>query len=150
MLFDPPDAGIGWSAAVAAADGFVVLRGQGRRQVLCQTSLWISNGGRSYRALVVAAPRRPRHRGGAAATSATAALASSAPNALSAARLPHRGRCSTRRRGGRPLRPRRHPGAGRLERDRRHPLASGGSLTLTDVGGETRTVPFDTGFFGES
>jgi hypothetical protein len=46
-LFDPPDARIGWSAALAKADGFLffAIKDAG---ALCQTSLWMSNGGRFY------------------------------------------------------------------------------------------------------
>ena len=46
-LFDPTDAKLGWSAALAAADGFLFFAVKDAR-VLCQTSLWFSNGGRSY------------------------------------------------------------------------------------------------------
>ena len=45
MLFDPADARIGWSAAVAAADGFVFFAVKDA-QVLGQTAIWMSNGGR--------------------------------------------------------------------------------------------------------
>lgn len=53
-LFDPPGATIGWSAAVAKLDGFVFFAVKDAR-VLGQTSLWMSNGGRSY------APWSSRH-----------------------------------------------------------------------------------------
>ena len=46
---------IGWSAAVAAADGFVFFAVKDA-QMLCQTSLWMSNGGRFF------APWSSRHR----------------------------------------------------------------------------------------
>lgn len=44
-LFDPPDARIGWSAALANSDGFVFFAVKDAR-ILCQTSLWLSNAGR--------------------------------------------------------------------------------------------------------
>lgn len=53
-LFDPPDARVGWSVVVAATDGFVFFAVKDAA-VLCQTSLWMSNGGRSY------APWSSRH-----------------------------------------------------------------------------------------
>lgn len=53
-LLDPPDARLGWSAAVAKLDGFVFFAVKDAG-VLCQTSLWMSNGGRSY------APWSSRH-----------------------------------------------------------------------------------------
>ncbi len=53
-LFDPRDAAIGWSAAVAATDGFVFFALKDA-SVLPQTSLWMSNGGRPY------APWNGRH-----------------------------------------------------------------------------------------
>lgn len=46
-LFDPPSAAIGWSAAVAVNDGFVFFALKDA-SVLCQTSLWMSNGGRPF------------------------------------------------------------------------------------------------------
>jgi hypothetical protein len=54
-LFDPPDARIGWSAAVAKVDGFVFFAVKDA-SVLGQTSLWMSNGGRRY------APWSSRHK----------------------------------------------------------------------------------------
>lgn len=53
-LMDPADARFGWSAAVAKVDGFVFFAVKDA-SVLCQTSLWMSNGGRSY------APWSSRH-----------------------------------------------------------------------------------------
>jgi len=53
-LFDPPAARIGWSAAVAPQDGFVFFALKDAR-LLCQTTLWMSQGGRDY------APWNGRH-----------------------------------------------------------------------------------------
>ncbi|HEX3982346.1 MAG TPA: hypothetical protein VHX12_01505, partial [Acidisoma sp.] len=46
-LFDPPNARIGWSAALAMRDGFLFFAVKDARR-LNQTSLWMSNGGRFY------------------------------------------------------------------------------------------------------
>ncbi|HMN88063.1 MAG TPA: hypothetical protein PKA74_19065, partial [Bauldia sp.] len=46
-LFDPPAAEIGWSAALAKADGFLFFAVKDAR-LLPQTSLWMSDGGRHY------------------------------------------------------------------------------------------------------
>ncbi len=143
-LFDPSDAGIGWSAAVAAADGFVFfsLKDAG---MLCQTSLWMSNGGRSY------APWSSRHRAVLGIEESTThfgdgRLASSAANGLSAAgyrtALPLGGEVVVRYAlGAIPV-----PEGWSEVAD----VAVGdGTLTLTDVGGGTVRVGFDAGFLGD-
>lgn len=140
-LFDPPDAGIGWSAAVAAADGFVffAVRDAG---VLCQTSLWMSNGGRSY------APWSSRHRAVLGIEEATShfgdgRIVSSAANGLSAA-----GYRTALALGGEVV-VRYALGAIPVPAGWREVVdltAGDGVLLLTDVGGGTVRVPFDAGF----
>lgn len=141
-LFDPADAAIGWSAAVAAEDGFVffALKDAG---VLCQTSLWMSNGGRSY------APWSSRHRAVLGIEEATAhfgdgRLASAAPNALSAAgyrtALPLGGELVVRYALGAIPVPAGWREVAVIELD-------DGGLTLADVGGGTVRLRFDAGFF---
>ena len=140
-LFDPPDAEIGWSAAVAPADGFVFFAVKDAG-VLCQTSLWMSDGGRSY------APWSSRHRAVLGIEESTAhfgdgRIVSAAPNALSAAgyrtALPLGGEVVVRYAlGAIPV-----PEGWREIAD----IAVGdGTLTLADVGGGTVRVPFDAGF----
>ena len=143
-LFDPPEAGVGWSAAVAAADGFVffALKDAG---VLCQTSLWMSNGGRHY------PPWSSRHRAVLGIEEATAhfgdgRVVSSAANGFAAAgyrtALPLGGEiCVRYALGAIPV-----PDGWReitgLD-------LGGGTLTLTDIGGGTAQVPFDTSFLDD-
>ena len=140
-LFDPPDAGIGWSAAVAAADGFVFFAVKDAG-VLCQTSLWMSNGGRSY------APWSSRHRAVLGIEEGTAhfgdgRIVSAAANALSAAgyrtALALGGEVVVRYAlGAIPV-----PEGWREVAD----VAVGdGALTLTEAGGGAVRVPFDAGF----
>ena len=140
-LFDPPEAGVGWSAAVAAADGFVffALKDAG---VLCQTSLWMSNGGRHY------PPWSSRHRAVLGIEEATAhfgdgRIVSAAANALSAAgyrtALPLGGERVVRYAlGAIPV-----PDGWREVADI---ALADGALTLTDIGGGTARVPFDASF----
>jgi len=146
-LFDPPAAAIGWSAALAKADGFLFFAVKDAR-MLPQTSLWMSNGGRSY------APWLSRH---------TAVLGieescthygdghrlSAAPNDLSKAGYrtavtltPERPTVVRYALGAIPADP-----AWSEVTD----IALGtGELVLTDAGGATARVPFDTAFFGGS
>jgi hypothetical protein len=132
---------------VAAADGFVFFAVKDA-QILGQTALWTSDGGRSY------APWSSRHRAVLGIEEACShfgdgRLASSAPNAYSergyrtSIALRPDGEVIVRYALGAIPAP-----AGWTEiADIRW---AGGSLILTDVGGETRTVPFDTGFIGAS
>ena len=140
-LFDPPDAGIGWSAAAAAADGFVFFAVKDA-SALCQTSLWMSNGGRSY------APWSSRHRAVLGIEEATAhfgdgRIVSAAANALSAAgyrtALALGGEVVVRYAlGAIPV-----PEGWREVAD----VAVGeGGLRLADAGGGVVRVPFDGGF----
>jgi hypothetical protein len=140
-LFDPSDAGIGWSAAVAAADGFVFFAVKDAG-VLRQTSLWMSNGGRSY------APWSSRHRAVLGIEESTThfgdgRLVSAAPNALSAA-----GYCTALPLGGEVV-VRYALGAIPVPEGWREIAdieVGDGGLTLADVGGGTARVPFDAGF----
>ena len=141
-LFDPPDARLGWSAAVAAADGFVFFAVKDAA-ALCQTSLWMSNGGRDY------APWSSRHRAVLGIEESTThfgdgRLASAGANALSAAgyrtALALGGALAVRYAlGAIPLPDGWTEIAGIAPGD--------GTLTLADVGGGTLSLPFDTRFF---
>jgi len=140
-LFDPPDAGIGWSAAVAAADGFVFFAVKDAG-ALCQTSLWMSNGGRSY------APWASRHRAVLGIEEATAhfgdgRIVSAAANALSAAgyrtALPLGGEVVVRYALGAIPAPEGW-------REIAAVTLGDGVLTLADIGGGTASVPFDARF----
>jgi hypothetical protein len=143
-LFDPPDARIGWSAAVAKAEGFLFFAVKDAR-VLCQTSLWFSNGGRFY------APWLSRHRAVLGIEESCAYYgdghrASIAPNDLTASGyrtalvLDPAGETSIRYAcGAIPLPASWTEVAG---------IAIGpGRLTITDAAGGSESVPFDTAFF---
>jgi hypothetical protein len=144
-LFDPPDARLGWSAAVASADGFVFFAVKDAR-VLGQTSLWMSNGGRRY------APWSSRHLAvlgieESCTLFGDGRIAAVAPNSLSAAgyrtavRLRPDGEVVVRYALGAIPAP-----AGWSEVTDIH--LGAGELTITDRSGEVRVVPFDTDFFG--
>jgi hypothetical protein len=142
-LFDPRDARVGWSAAVAAADGFVFFAVKDAR-VLSQTSLWMSNGGRSY------APWSSRHTAVLGIEESTTLfgdgrLASAAPNAFS-------------REGYRTAVPLRPDGEvvvryalGAIPAEGWSEVAAirlgAGEITVVDRNGTSRALPFDTGFF---
>ena len=100
-LFDPPDARTGWSAAVASADGFVFFAVKDA-QVLGQTSLWMSNGGRQLCALVVAAPGGARDRGELHAVRRRADRGGGAEQPFRGG-VPDGGAAAPGRRGGDPL-----------------------------------------------
>jgi hypothetical protein len=140
-LIDPKDAVTGWSAAVAARDGFVFFAVKDAR-ILTQTSLWMSNGGRFF------PPWNSRH---------TAVLGiEETTTYFGNGRLVSAGENDLSREGYRTaveLGPevvvRYALGA--------IPVPDGwteiadvkigdGTLTLTDVGGGTETVPFDSAF----
>jgi hypothetical protein len=147
MLFDPTDARLGWSAAVAAADGFVFFAVKDA-QVLGQTAIWMSNGGRSY------APWSSRHLAVLGIEEACChfgdgRLVSGAPNAFtergyrtSVALAPEDAVVVRYALGAIPA----PAGWSEIANVR----VEGGALTLTDVGGETRTLPFYPDFFGAS
>lgn len=140
-LFDPVDARIGWSAAVASADGFVFFAIKDAA-LLCQTSLWMSNGGRSY------APWSSRHRAVLGIEEGTAhfgdgRLVSAAANDLAVAgyrtAVPLGGEVATRYAlGAIPVPEGWHEVADVELVD--------GALVLSDVGGGSVRVPFDSGF----
>lgn len=141
-LFDPRDARIGWSAAVAAKDGFVFFAVKDA-QVLTQTSLWMSNGGRFY------APWSSRHLAVLGIEESTAhfgdgRLVSAGENALSRegyrTAVPLGGEVAVRYALGAIPAP---EGWSEIA-----DVAVGdGGLTLVDVGGGRETVGFDAGFF---
>lgn len=144
-LFDPPAAQFGWSAAVAAADGFIFFAVKDA-QALTQTSLWMSNGGRHY------APWSSRHLAVLGIEESTThfgdgRLAAEAPNDLSRAgyrtAVPLSGEVVVRYALGAIPAP-----------DGWSEIASitlgDGTLTLADSGGATEAAPFDTDFFGEA
>lgn len=134
ILTEAHGAGLGWSAAVAEAQGFVFFAIKDAR-VLPQTILWMSNGGRDY------APWNGRHRAVLGIEEAVTGLlldeserakagialggAVTVSYAFGAVALPE--------------------GWTRVAK-----IAVGEKvLTLTDVGGGRRIVPFDGRFFGE-
>lgn len=140
-LFDPRDARIGWSAATTADFVFFALKDAA---VLCQTSLWMSNGGRPFppwsgrHTHVLGIEESCTHFGDGAEASARENDLSRAGYrtavdlgtdvtvryALGAVPLP--------------------PGFSSVTNIRR--TAQG--IDLVDAGGERHAVPFDTGFFG--
>ena len=143
-LFDPPEVAIGWSAALAKADGFLFFAVKDAR-MLPQTSLWMSNGGRSY------APWLSRH---------TAVLGieescthfgdghrlSAAPNDLTRAGY----RTAVTLSPEKPTVVRYALGA--IPADPAWSVVSdiavgGGHLTITDASGRSATVPFHSAFF---
>jgi hypothetical protein len=142
-LLDPPDARIGWSAAVAAADGFVFFAVKDAG-VLCQTSLWMSNGGRRY------APWSSRHLAvlGIEETCAhfgDGPAVSGGENDLTRAgyrtSVALGGRVDVRYALGAIPAPEGWSEVAAIE------LAPDG-LRLADVGGNRVSVPFDAGFLG--
>ena len=142
-LYDPPQARLGWSAAVAAADGFVFFALKDAR-LLTQTSLWMTNGGRSY------APWLSRHTAvlGIEETCTwfgLGRLASAAPNPVTAEGYrtaidlaPHGEVVVRYVLGAIPA-----DGLSEIAEIRPGP----GTLTLTDVSGAARLLPFDDAFF---
>jgi len=143
-LFDPPDQHIGWSAAFAKADGFLFFAIKDAR-VLCQTSLWMSNGGRHY------APWLSRHRAVLGIEESCTHFGdghrvSAAPNDLTASGYktalaldPHGETVVRYALGAIPA-----PASWTEVAD----IAVGeGRLTITDIGGGNAAVPFDTDFF---
>ena len=145
-LFDPPAAQLGWSAALAPADGFLFFALKDAQR-LPQTSLWFSNAGRFY------APWLSRHRAvlGIEETCSHFAdghRASIAPNELSAAgyrtavALDTYGETTISYAcGAIPA----EPGWTEVA-----DISIGDScLAISDVGGGSVSVPFDVGFFVE-
>ncbi len=142
-LFDPPEATIGWSAALASADGFLFFAVKDAR-VLCQTSLWHSNGGRDY------APWLSRHLAVLGIEESCAYFgeghrASIAPNDLTAAgyrtaiTLDPNADIGIRYAFGAIPAPVGWTEVADI-------VVGGGTLTISDVGGGSVSVPFDGGF----
>lgn len=143
-LLDPPTARIGWSAAVAKVDGFVFFAVKDAA-LLCQTSIWMSNGGRTY------APWSSRHLAVLGIEESCAhfgdgPIISGGDNDMTAA-----GYRTSVALGGRVD---VHYALGAI------PVPDGWSeiagitlgereLVLTDVNGRSESVPFDASFFGE-
>jgi hypothetical protein len=143
-LFDPPDATIGWSAALARADGFLFFAVKDAR-VLCQTSLWMSHRGRFY------APWLSRHAAVLGIEESCTYFgdghrASIAPNDLSAAgyrtaiALVPAGEVAVRYAFGAIAAPAGWTEVADID-------VGDGALTITDVGGGAVSVPFDGGLF---
>lgn len=144
-LFDRADARMGWTAALAQADGFLFFAVKDAR-ILCQTSLWMSNGGRYY------APWLSRHR-------AVLGLEESCAMFGNGHRASIEGNAVARAgyRTALPLDP-------NGEREIRYALGAipadpawsevadivpgDGRLTIRDVGGRECVVPFDSALFG--
>jgi hypothetical protein len=145
-LYDPRDARIGWSAAVAAADGFLFFAVKDAA-VLNQTSLWMSNGGRKY------APWSSRHTAVLGIEEGSTyfgdgRVASAGPNAFA-------------QEGYRTAVPLRPDGEvvvryalGALAAEGWSEVAdvrlSAGALSIVDRSGTSRTVPFDDGFLADA
>ena len=106
VLTERPGTRLGWSAAVAARDGFVFFAVKDAA-ALPQTVLWMSNGGRDY------APWNGRHRAVIGIEEAATGIHLPAPR-----RIPASG--WSRRKQQHRLRLRRHRRAGGLEPDRRY------------------------------
>jgi hypothetical protein len=140
-LVDPKDARTGWSAAVAARDGFVFFAVKDA-QLLTQTSLWMSNGGRFY------APWSSRHLAVLGIEESTTHFGDGRLAATAANSLTRDGYRTAVDLGGEvviryALGAIPHPDGWSEIAD----ITLGdGTLTLTDVGGGSETVPFDTAF----
>jgi hypothetical protein len=142
-LFDPPSASIGWSAAVAAHDGFVFFALKDAA-VLPQTSLWMSNGGRPF------APWNSRHTNVLGIEESCTHFGDGLAAAAGESDLSRAGyRTSVDLSGGVTVR----YALGAV------PLPAGftrvadiarvaGGIELVDVSGARHPVPFDTAFFG--
>ena len=145
-LFDPPEVAIGWSAALAKADGFLFFAVKDAR-MLPQTSLWMSNGGRSY------APWLSRHRAVLGIEESCTHFGdghrlSAAPNDLTRAGY----RTAVTLSPEKPTVVRYALGAipADLSWTEVADIAVGaGRLTITDVSGASETVPFHSAFFDE-
>lgn len=148
-LFDPPDATVGWSAAVVAPDpearegGFVFFAVKDAG-LLPQTSLWMSNGGRDY------PPWDGRHRAvlgieESCSLFGDGRLAAAAPNRLSAegyrTAVPLGGEVAVRYALGAVPLPEGWSEVAEI-------LFAEAALTLVDVSGARLALPFDGGFFG--
>ncbi|MFT3973983.1 MAG: hypothetical protein QM699_11195 [Amaricoccus sp.] len=143
-LFDPQAARVGWSAAVAKVDGFVFFAVKDA-SVLTQTSLWMSNGGRSY------APWSSRHLAVLGIEETCAHFGDGPAVSGGDNDLSRQGYRTAVTLGGRV--------------DVRYALGAipvpdgwsevmditvgGGKLVLTDVSGRRETVPFDPEFLGD-
>jgi hypothetical protein len=146
-LFDPQAATLGWSAALAVRDGFLFFALKDAR-VLTSTSLWMSNGGRDF------APWLSRHFAVLGIEESCAHfgeghLAAITPNALTAAgyrtalTLDPAGETVVRYAfGGIPA----DPSWTRVTDIR----LQGDTLTITDAGGASATLPFDPNFFADA
>ncbi len=142
-LFDPPEATLGWSAAVAAADGFVFFAVKDAR-MLCQTSLWMSNGGRRY------PPWSSRHRAVLGIEEGTTHFGDGPRVSATANALSEHGYRTAIPLGGAVV-VRYALGAIPCPTGWREVAAvtlADGAATLVDAGGGAVTVPFDSGFFG--
>jgi hypothetical protein len=145
-LFDPLNARIGWSAALASREGFLFFAVKDARR-LSQTSLWMSNGGRFY------APWLSRHVAvlgieESCAYFASGHRASTQPNDLSAAgystalQLNPDGEVAVRYAlGAIPANP--------AWSEVSDIVLGDGILIITDGSGDQAHVPFDTDFFDE-
>lgn len=134
VMSEKPGAQLGWSAALAKADGFLFFAIKDAT-VLPHTALWMSNGGRSY------APWNGRHRAviGIEEASLDHRLIEDPQDRPSGLAL-GKGRATVRYAlGAIPV-----PAGWTAVSDIR---LDGDKLTLTDAGGDERTLPFLAGFF---
>jgi len=136
-LYDEEKTAFGWSAAVAQRDGFVFV-GLKDAAVLSQTSLWMSNGGRTY------APWNGVHENVLGIEEGCSGYSAGSGGNL----LPVRTALWLDRPGG--LTVRYALGAIPLPEGFREVAAveiSANDLVLQDVGGARETLPFDVRFF---
>lgn len=145
VLFDPPAARLGWTAALCARDGFLFFAVKDAR-VLPQTSIWMSNGGRHY------APWLSRHTAVLGLEESCAHFgdghrAAIADNALSRAgyrtalTLDPGGTTEVRYAFGAIPAPPGWTGVADI-------AVGDADLTIRDAGGATARVAFDGGFLG--
>jgi hypothetical protein len=140
-LFDPSDARIGWSVATTPGFIFFALKDAA---VLCQTSLWMSNGGRPF------APWNGRHTHVLGIEESCSHFGDGADVSAGENDLSRAGYRTAVDLGGElavryalgavPL----PPGFSHVTDIARTPQG----IELVDTGGARHAVPFDTGFFG--
>lgn len=135
VLTEAEGARIGWSAAVAAKDGFLFFAVKDA-SVLPQTVLWMSNGGRDY------APWSGRHRAVLGIEEgATGILRAAGDDAQTSPAITLGARATIAYAFGAIAVPAGWTGIADI-------TVSAESITLTDTGGDTRRLPFLGAHFG--
>lgn len=146
-LFDPPQQRIGWTAALAKADGFLFFAVKDA-STLCQTSVWMSNGGRFY------APWLSRHRAVLGLEESCSYFGEGHRASVAANDLAQAGyRTAVTLDPGGELTV-RYACGGIVPDPSWTEIADiavgGGHLTITDIGGGSVAVPFDPDFLGNA